>query len=74
MSESPGVTRRAAEARQEKVIDEVVRNGLLLGDAQVFVEHIWKCFLSVLREGLRRLSSAEEHLRSFLAVTHHHIV
>ena len=52
----------AAEAMQ--VIVEVVRKDII-------VEHICKCFVSTvlgLREGLRRWSSAEEQLPSFLAV------
>ena len=39
VSESPGVTWKAAEARQEKVILEVVRP-LLSGNVGVCVEHI----------------------------------
>ena len=37
------------EARQEKVILEVVRKGtFVVKNVGVFVEHIYKCFLSVL--------------------------
>ena len=38
----------AAEAKQEKDIAEVVRKDIVAGDVGVFVEHIYKCFLSVL--------------------------
>ena len=40
----------AAEARQERVIVEAVRKGSLAGRCWRFVEHICKCFLSVLPE------------------------
>jgi len=38
----------AAEARQERVIVEVVRKAIVAGDVLLFVEHICKYFLSVL--------------------------
>ena len=38
----------AAKARQERVIVEVVKKALLVGDFLLFVGHICKCFLSVL--------------------------
>ena len=38
----------AAKARQESVIVEAVRKGLLTGDVRILVEHIYQCFLSVL--------------------------
>ena len=36
----------AAEARQLKVIVEVVRKRIVSGDVAIFVEDIYKCFLS----------------------------
>ena len=67
----------AAKTRQERFIVEVVKTALLPGDAGVFVEHIYKTFLSVLspKSTARRppkRSSLVEHLPSFLAVAHHH--
>jgi len=38
----------AAEARQERVIVEVVRNAIVAGNFFVLVENIYKYFLSVL--------------------------
>ena len=39
----------AAEARQERDMVEVVRKGIVAGRCwSIFVEHIYKCFLSVL--------------------------
>ena len=38
----------AAEARQEKFIVEVVRKAIIADFVYLFVEHIYKCFLSVL--------------------------
>ena len=38
----------AAEARQEKVIVELVRKGTDPDDVGIFVEHIYKYFLPVL--------------------------
>ena len=38
----------AAEARQERVFVEVLRKAIVAGQCFVFVEHIYKYFLSVL--------------------------
>ena len=48
---------------------------LFLGNVGVCVVHIYKCLLSVLSQARRSpsRSSLEEHLPSFLAVTHSHI-
>ena len=58
-----------------RLLWRLLERTLLPGDVLFFVEHICKCFVSTvlgLREGLRRWSSAEEQLPSFLAVAHQH--
>ena len=57
----------AAEVRQEKVLVEVLRKALLPGNVGVFVEHIYKCFLSALprRESLRSAAVLRSRCQAF---------